>query len=254
MRPLLQFGNLTSAISPPRRKEARRLLFSRTESILSIFDSARFIISAAKLQGLPPEGLPEIAFAGRSNAGKSTTINVLTRKTRLAFASKTPGRTQLVNFFGLSRKIGAGEREDVGLLVDLPGYGFAKANESVRKTWSSLVGGYIAQRASLTGLVVVMDARRPFMPTDEWLIEFMKERPNVRMHWLLNKADQLKNMERRKTLDLARRRAEAIGPHVTYQLFSGMKREGVVELAATLEGWLGLTELEPQTPPSLSEE
>ena len=182
---------------------------------MSIFDSARFLISAAKLQGLPPEGLPEIAF-------------------------KTPGRTQLVNFFLLSRKTASGEREEVGHLVDLPGYGFAKANESVRQTWSSLVGGYIAQRASLAGLVVVMDARRPFMPTDEWLIEFMKERPNVPMHWLLNKADQLKNMERRRTLDLALRRAAEIGPRVSVQLFSGMKREGVPELAATLEGWLGL--------------
>ena len=84
-----------------------------TDAILSIFDSARFLISAAKLQGLPPEGLPEIAFAGRSNAGKSTTINVLTRQTRLAFASKTPGRTQLVNFFLLSRKTASGEREEV---------------------------------------------------------------------------------------------------------------------------------------------
>ena len=211
-----------------------------TDAILSIFDRARFLISAAKLQGLPPEGLPEIAFAGRSNAGKSTTINVLTRQTRLAFASKTPGRTQLVNFFLLSRKTASGEREEVGHLVDLPGYGFAKANESVRQSWSSLVGGYIAQRASLSGLVVVMDARRPFMPTDEWLIEFMKERPNVPMHWLLNKADQLKNMERRRTLDLAWKRAAEIGPRVSVQLFSGMKREGVPELAATLEGWLGL--------------
>ena len=142
---------------------------------MSIFDTARFVISAAKLSGLPPEAVPEIAFAGRSNAGKSTTINVLTRKTRLAFASKTPGRTQLINFFALSKKNEAGVREDVGCLVDLPGYGFAKASEDTRRTWSDLVGGYIARREALTGLVIVMDARRPFMPTDEWLIEFMKE-------------------------------------------------------------------------------
>ena len=120
--------------------------------------------------------------------------------------------------------------------MDLPGYGFAKANESVRQTWSSLVGGYIAQRASLSGLVVVMDARRPFMPTDEWLIEFMKERPNVPMHWLLNKADQLKNMERRRTLDLALRRAAEIGPRVSVQLFSGMKREACPSLPPRSKG------------------
>lgn len=210
---------------------------------MSLFDSARFQISAARLSGLPTDIEPEIAFAGRSNAGKSTTINVLTRKTRLAFASKTPGRTQLINFFELSRKTpsgGAGEREIVGRLVDLPGYGFAKTTEAVRGSWSDLVGGYIAQRRQLAGLVIVMDARRPFMPTDEWLIEFMAGRPNVRMHWLLNKADQLKNQERRTTLRNAQKRAAEIGPHVTVQLFSGMKKEGTEELGAVLEGWLGL--------------
>ena len=207
---------------------------------MSIFDTARFVISAAKLSGLPPEAVPEIAFAGRSNAGKSTTINVLTRKTRLAFASKTPGRTQLINFFALSKKNEACVREDVGCLVDLPGYGFAKASEDTRKTWSQLVGGYIAQRPNMVGLVIVMDARRPFMPTDEWLIEFMAGRPNVRMHWLLNKADQLNNQERRTTLRNAQKRAAEIGPHVTVQLFSGMKKEGTEELGAVLEGWLGL--------------
>lgn len=207
---------------------------------MSIFDSARFVISAAKLSGLPPEGAPEIAFAGRSNAGKSTTINVLTRKTRLAFASKTPGRTQLINFFALSQKNAEGSRDDIGYLVDLPGYGFAKASEDTRKTWSQLVGGYIAQRPTMMGLVIVMDARRLFMPTDEWLIEFMAGRPNVKMHWLLNKADQLKNMERRSTLRMAQKRAAEIGPHVTVQLFSGMKKEGTAELASVLESWLGL--------------
>ena len=92
----------------------------------------------------------------------------------------------------------------------------------------------------MTGLVIVMDARRPFMPTDEWLIQFMAERPNVKMHWLLNKADQLKNSERRQTLRLAQTRAAEIGPHVSVQLFSGMKKEGVPELSAVLLNWLGL--------------
>ena len=205
---------------------------------MSIFDSARFQISAAKLSGLPPEDKPEIAFAGRSNAGKSTTINVLTRQTRLAFWSKTPGRTQLVNFFSLSRKSPEGGRETVGHLVDLPGYGFAKTNENIRKSWSELVGGYIAERGSLAGLVVVMDARRPFMPTDEWLIDFMRARPEVKMHWLLNKADQLKTMQKRKTLRMAKKRAEEFGPNVSVQLFSGLKKEGTEELAAVLEDWL----------------
>lgn len=206
---------------------------------MSLFDSARFQISAAKLSGLPASIEPEIAFAGRSNAGKSTTINVLTRKTRLAFASKTPGRTQLINFFELSRKTPDGKsREIAGRLVDLPGYGFAKANESVRGSWSDLVGGYIAGRRQLAGLVIVMDSRRPFMPTDEWLIEFMKQRPEVRMLWLLNKCDQIKTRERRETLRLVEKRAQEFGGRVTVQFFSGLKREGVETLAATLESWL----------------
>lgn len=218
---------------------------------MSFFDSARFQISAARLSGLPTDIEPEIAFAGRSNAGKSTTINVLTRKTRLAFASKTPGRTQLINFFELSRKTpsgGAGEREIVGRLVDLPGYGFAKTTEAVRGSWSDLVGGYIAQRRQLAGLVIVMDARRPFMPTDEWLIEFMRGRPEVRMLWLLNKCDQIKNMERRATMRKVMERAAAFGGRVTVQYFSGLKREGVEELARTLESWLIPAEAPQQAP------
>ena len=206
---------------------------------MSLFDSARFQISAAKLSGLPTSIEPEIAFAGRSNAGKSTTINVITRKTRLAFASKTPGRTQLINFFELSRKTPDGKsRETVGRLVDLPGYGFAKANESVRGSWSDLVGGYIAGRRQLAGLVIVMDSRRPFMPTDEWLIDFMRGRPEVRQLWLLNKCDQIKNMERRQTLRKTEERAAAFGPQVSVPFFSGLKREGVDQLIETLESWL----------------
>ena len=155
---------------------------------MSLFDSARFRLSVSQLDGLPAISVPEIAFVGRSNAGKSTTINVLTRQGRLAFASKTPGRTQLINFFSLSKKNENGQREHVADLVDLPGYGFAKAAESTRKTWSALIGGYLAHRDTLTGIVVVMDARRPFMPTDEWVIDFMNTR-TVRLHFLLNKAD-----------------------------------------------------------------
>ena len=122
---------------------------------VSLFDSARFETSAAKVSQLPAAGLPEIAFAGRSNAGKSTTINVITRQGRLAFASKTPGRTQLVNFFKLTRRIGESkEREDIAYLVDLPGYGYAKASPEMRASWSALVGGYLADRPCLTGVVI----------------------------------------------------------------------------------------------------
>ena len=193
---------------------------------MSLFDSARFRLSVSQLDGLPAISVPEIAFVGRSNAGKSTTINVLTRQGRLAFASKTPGRTQLINFFSLSKKNENGQREHVADLVDLPGYGFAKAAESTRKTWSALIGGYLAHRDTLTGIVVVMDARRPFMPTDEWVIDFMNTRP-VRLQFDFNIADQLINQGKINALRQAQRRASEIGPHVSVQLFSGLKKEGV---------------------------
>ena len=145
-------------------------------SLVHLFHSARFVISVAEPAGLPPPSLPEIAFAGRSNAGKSTAINVLTQQKRLAFASKTPGRTQLLNFFELSERNGDGETVPRGFLVDLPGYGYAKAPQAQRSQWDALVGGYVAQRQSLVGIVIVMDARRPLMPGDEALIAFV-DRP-----------------------------------------------------------------------------
>ena len=204
---------------------------------MSLFDSARFLLSVADLTGLPPAGVPEIAFAGRSNAGKSTVINVLTRQTRLAFSSKTPGRTQLLNFFELSAKNVQGEREAVGQLVDLPGYGFARADPSARATWDALVGGYVSSREPLMGLVIVMDARRPLLPADEALIEFLAPR-RLALHLLLNKADQLKTMEKRAAIKLATERVTRLGPQASAQLFSGLKREGVDELREVLLRWL----------------
>jgi ribosome biogenesis GTP-binding protein YsxC/EngB len=215
-------------------------LFRRNFVFMSaLFDSAKFVMSVSELDGLPDTDLPEIAFAGRSNAGKSTAINVLTRQVRLAFSSKTPGRTQLLNFFELSVKgLKPRERKPVGFFVDLPGYGFAKASPETRKNWEGLVGGYVQQRPQLTGMVVVMDARRPFMPADEFLLDFISFRPELKLHFLLNKADQLKNMERRAALNIAQKRAAEIGPQVSVQLFSGLKKEGVEQLQKVLSGWL----------------
>lgn len=215
-------------------------LFRRNFVFMSaLFDSAKFVMSVSELDGLPDTDLPEIAFAGRSNAGKSTAINVLTRQVRLAFSSKTPGRTQLLNFFELSVKgLKPRERKPVGFFVDLPGYGFAKASPETRKNWEGLVGGYVQQRPQLTGMVVVMDARRPFMPADEFLLDFISFRPELKLHFLLKKADQLKNMERRAALNIAQKRAAEIGPQVSVQLFSGLKKEGVEQLQKVLSGWL----------------
>lgn len=204
---------------------------------MQLFHSARFFISVAELAGLPPAGLPEIAFAGRSNAGKSTAINVLTQQKRLAFASKTPGRTQLLNFFELSERDEQGQTVPRGYLVDLPGYGYAKAPQDQRSQWDALVGGYVAQRQSLIGIVIVMDARRPLMPGDEALIAFI-DRPTCKLHFLLTKADQLNNSEKRAALDRAKRRTAELGPRATTQLFSALKRQGVEELETTLAGWL----------------
>jgi len=204
---------------------------------LALFHSAHFVTSVAELQSIVAPGLPEIAFAGRSNAGKSTVINVLTQQKRLAFASKTPGRTQMLNFFALSEKNELGERVDRGFLVDLPGYGYAKADAGQRSTWDALVGGYVRERQSLIGIVLVMDARRPFMPGDDALLAFV-DRRGCLLHFLLNKSDQLGTAERRAALATARRKAEAIGPRASAQLFSGLKREGIEELTETLTRWL----------------
>ena len=199
----------------------------------ALFDSARFVMSVSELMGLPETELPEIAFAGRSNAGKSTTINVLCRQSRLAFSSKTPGRTQLLNFFELSLK-GEKPRQRIPecFLVDLPGYGYAKAAPETRKNWEGLVGGYVQQRPQLMGMVLVMDARRP--------LDFLSVRPDLKLHLLLNKADQLKTMEKRQVLNAVKDRALSMGDHVSVQLFSGLKKEGVEQLQNVLCTWLNL--------------
>ena len=203
---------------------------------MQLFRSAKFVVSVAVLDDLPAPSLPEIAFAGRSNAGKSSAINVLTGQKRLAFASKTPGRTQLLNFFELSERDENKQTVARGMLVDLPGYGFAQAPQAQRSQWDELVGGYVAQRQTLVGIVIVMDARRPLMPGDEKLIDFVEGESSL--HFLLTKSDQLNNSEKKAALAAAQQRAAQIGSRATAQLFSALKREGVDELAYILSGWL----------------
>lgn len=204
---------------------------------MQLFRSARFVMSVATLEDLPAPALPEIAFAGRSNAGKSTAINVLTNQKRLAFASKTPGRTQLLNFFELSERDEDRQLVPRGTLVDLPGYGFAQAPEAQRSQWDELVGGYVASRQTLVGIVMVMDARRPLMRGDEALIRFVEQRESS-LHFLLTKSDQLNNAEKNAALALAQQRAAHIGSRATAQLFSALKREGIDELGYILSGWI----------------
>ncbi|MGZ8203941.1 MAG: ribosome biogenesis GTP-binding protein YihA/YsxC [Burkholderiales bacterium] len=185
---------------------------------------ATYIASAHFPSDLPRPGPPELAFAGRSNAGKSSAINTLAGRKRLAFVSKTPGRTQLINFFSLG---------DGGILVDLPGYGFADAPGEVRRHWEELVGTYIATRESLAAVVVVMDSRHPLMPLDRQLLQWLRVagRPT---HVLLTKSDKLSKQAAQRTLSEVRKALRELTPGTTVQLFSSLKQEGIPEAASTL--------------------
>lgn len=186
--------------------------------------------------------LPELAFVGRSNAGKSTAINILTHQRRLAFASKTPGRTQMLNFFSVLDNAPIAERQVCAYLVDLPGYGFAKTDETTRARWDGLVGGYLHSRPMLRGVVLVMDSRRPLLAADEALIDWVCDREDVdrfRLHLLLTKADQIGTMQQRSAMDLAERRAEELPLPVSVQLFSAHDRTGLDELRETAAQMLG---------------
>jgi GTP-binding protein len=203
------------------------------------FETARFVTSVATLPDLaraPLPRVPEIAFVGRSNAGKSSAINALTNRTRLAYASKLPGRTQMLNFFAL------GGDHTSGLLVDLPGYGFAKVDAATRRRWNDLVGGYLANRAHLHGVVLVVDSRRGLLPADEELIALLCRRDPDRpasLHVLLSKVDQINTVQRRAVQGAAETRARTLPLQVSVQLFSARKREGIEELRARVEQMLG---------------
>jgi GTP-binding protein len=187
-------------------------------------ERAVFTCSIHDPEKLPPPGAPEIAFAGRSNAGKSSAINTLARRRRLAFVSKTPGRTQLINFFDLGGR---------AFLVDLPGYGYAGVPSEVRAHWKELVGAYIADRSSLAAVVVVMDIRHPLTSLDLTLLQWLRE-AGRKVHILLTKADKLSTQSARATLAKVRRELAKVSPGASVQLFSSLKREGVEEAASAL--------------------
>lgn len=197
---------------------------------MSLFRHAEFEISVAKPQGLPPPSGPEIAFAGRSNAGKSSAINTLAGHTRLAYVSKTPGRTQLINVFRL--KSGAA-------VIDLPGYGYADVPVEVRKQWQSLLEYYLTQRPNLIGLVLIMDSRRPLLELDWQMIGWFA--PSGRpIHCLLTKADKLTRQEQLKTLRDARAALGKAGlqDQVSVQMFSSLKKTGIEDVEKVVAGWL----------------
>ena len=190
---------------------------------MSRFGAVQFLISAAAPAQFPRDVGAEVAFVGRSNAGKSSAINAITQRRALARTSKTPGRTRLLNFFELA----PGQR-----LVDLPGYGYASGPEAERKGWAPLIEALRA-RDSLRGLFVIVDARRGVSAADQGLIEWAS--PAQRVHVLLSKADKLSHGAAAATLRAA---AAALAPRASVQLFSALKGTGVREAQDTLEAWL----------------
>ncbi|MGB8433683.1 MAG: ribosome biogenesis GTP-binding protein YihA/YsxC [Burkholderiales bacterium] len=197
---------------------------------MSMFRNATFVMSAHELRDLPPPGAPEVAFAGRSNSGKSSAINALAHHNRLAFVSKTPGRTQLINFF---RLVGG------GLLVDLPGYGYARVPGPTRKHWEKILSGYLQSRESLLGLVLVMDIRHPLTSLDETMLAWFGPTGKP-VHVLLTKADKLTRSAAEAALLGVRKRLAELSPNFTVQLFSALKRTGIDAAEETLGSWLAL--------------
>lgn len=205
---------------------------------MSILHQARFFTTVDRLHQLPMLGLPELAFAGRSNAGKSTAINTIANQKRLAFASKTPGRTQHINFFAV------GEHPDdpetpAAFLVDLPGYGYAQVARESRAHWEQTLGTYIRHRNELVGLVLIMDARRPFTDLDDNMIEWFATSGKP-IHVLLTKADKLNRSERTDALRTTERALAAKGPQHRAQLFSALDKTGVEEAQRSIESLLVL--------------
>ena len=192
------------------------------------YRAASFLISASRLNQCPPDEGWEVAFACRSNAGKSSAINSLTGNSKLARTSKTPGRTQLLNFFALS---------DSQRLVDLPGYGYAKVPEKVKRDWVRQIEYYLQERQSLRGLVLLMDVRHPLQEFDRMMLDWAIA-ATMPVHILLTKADKLKKGPAKNTLFKVRGELAAHAELVSVQLFSALKHTGLEELRTTLDAWL----------------
>ncbi|WP_404472185.1 ribosome biogenesis GTP-binding protein YihA/YsxC [Vreelandella venusta] len=194
------------------------------------YPTARFVISAPTLALCPDDTGAEVAFAGRSNAGKSSAINALTQQNALARTSRTPGRTQLINFFSVMN-------DESRRLVDLPGYGYAKVPESVKLEWQKHLAEYLRNRFSLRGLVLLMDVRHPLTEFDQMMLNYADQR-EMPVHILLTKADKLKKGPASAALQKVRSRLKEWEDLVSVQLFSSLKRDGVDTLSKKLDQWL----------------
>jgi GTP-binding protein len=192
------------------------------------YRGAKFLTSAAKLSQCPADAGWEVAFAGRSNAGKSSAINSLTNNKKLAKTSRTPGRTQLINFFELS---------DRQRLVDLPGYGFAKVPLAVKREWIKQLENYLQNRQCLRGMVLLMDVRHPLQPFDQQMLDWALQ-ASMPVHILLTKSDKLKKGPAGTALLQVRAALRAHADLVSVQLFSALKHAGHPQLIAVLDAWL----------------
>ena len=194
----------------------------------SVYFQTAFSSSAHTLKQLPEDAIAEVAFAGRSNAGKSSAINCITRSRSLAKTSKTPGRTQLINHF---------EVQPGRYIVDLPGYGYAKVSKSQQRHWASTLTRYLLQREALRCLVVIMDIRHPLTEIDWQLLE-MQQKSDAELHVMLTKSDKVSKNIRQQTLEKCRLELEEAGIEATLQLFSSTKQEGLDDAHSVLDAYL----------------
>lgn len=195
---------------------------------MPLFQNATFLVTVNHLRDLPQHTGLEVAFAGRSNAGKSSAINTLANRNRLAYVSKTPGRTQHINYFTLGNN---------RYLVDLPGYGYAKVPASIRQHWESILSTYLQARAPLCGLVLIMDIRHPFTPLDQQMLNWFLPTGKP-VHILLTKSDKFSRQQATQTLSAAKAELAKSYPNCSIQLFSSSKRLGIEEAETVISGWL----------------
>ncbi len=211
---------------------------SPTRLVAKVTAQVSFLQSAAKVGQLPRPSVPEVAIAGRSNAGKSTALNVICERKRMAFASKTPGRTRLINLFSLNW-----HDQELGRLVDLPGYGYAAVDASTLRAWQHELSRYLAGRQNLAGLILVSDIRHALGPLDRQMLAWFGQRQRP-VHLLLTKADKLNRADQQKALAKAKKTISAASPAwgnpVTVSLFSGLKKTGREAVLDQISLWLGL--------------
>jgi GTP-binding protein len=208
-------------------------------SMLTLLRQATFLTSAPRLSACPPNIGYEVAFAGRSNAGKSSAINALTNQRQLARASKTPGRTQLLNYFSL---------DEQRCLVDLPGYGYAAVPLAVKEAWQKELENYLIKRDCLQGLIVLMDIRHPLQKYDEMLLNWAQKR-QLRVHILLTKADKLNRGPAMTAIQDMKKQLQAKNIKASVQLFSSLQKTGLEDAAQVLGEWLNYP---PQVEESIS--